>query len=312
MSTGIPMLRVRAETILLRVRVILFPVNVYERDGNNFIIWREPSNDINNNNNNERDEDNDMLFSLSFQNPAGRDDIWQNIIQIQARARIAAINIQAYVRTLIQRHRYVHVRNSTIIIQAYVRRLNLAMRNSSATINNHPIKCTYDHPTSTIPGRSTSSFDAMKTRAILGDCNSPSPEKNQRQEVQQQRYRSITMEPCAQPSSPPLPPQMLVMDDSSFADVTNGDDGTVPVEDGEIVEDYAAAEAEVERRKNHDGDGVGAAMSQQHQNVAETRTSKRGSRGKKSRNLHTEKRNRVGRNGGDGGGHGNNVRRRIS
>lgn len=134
MSTGIPMLRVRAETILLRVRVILFPVNVYERDGNNFIIWREPSNDINNNNNNERDEDNDMLFSLSFQNPAGRDDIWQNIIQIQARARIAAINIQAYVRTLIQRHRYVHVRNSTIIIQAYVRRLNLAMRNSSATI----------------------------------------------------------------------------------------------------------------------------------------------------------------------------------
>ena len=75
----------------------------------------------------------------------------------------------------------------------------------------------------------------LRHEEILDDCNSPSPEKPQRQEVLQQRYRS-------------------------FADVTNDD------EDGEIVADYAAAEAVVERRKNHDGDGVAAGASQQQRN----------------------------------------------
>jgi len=46
--------------------------------------------------------------------------------------------------------------------------------------------------------------------------------------------------------------------------------------------------------------------------TTETRTSKRGSRGKNSRKLYNRKRNGVGRNGGDGGGHGDNMRRRIS
>ncbi len=162
----------------------------------------------------------------------------------------------------------------------------------------------------------------MKTREILDDCNSPSPEKPQRQEVLQQRYRS-------------------------FADMTNDD------EDGEIVADYAAAEAVVERRNNHAGDGVAAGASQQQRKdettvstiltsgnnmllrpqmegeddngsmtnptnddttlTTEKRTSKRGSRGKNSRKQYnSRRRNGVGRNGEDGGGHGDNMRRRIS
>ena len=47
--------------------------------------------------------------------------------------------------------------------------------------------------------------------------------------------------------------------------------------------------------------------------TTEKRTSKRGSRGKNSRKQYnSRRRNGVGRNGEDGGGHGDNMRRRIS
>ena len=171
--------------------------------------------------------------------------------------------------------------------------------------NNHPIKCTYDHPTSTIPVNSTSSFDGVKIRAILDDCNSPFPEKRQRQK---ENHDGDGVAAAASH-------QQRKDETTVSTTMTSGNNS-----------DEDKEEEGLSTQKNNDGPPLSPQMEGEDDNgsminptnadttlTMEKKTSQRGSRGKNSRKQHNSRRsNRVGRNGGDGGGHGDNMRRRIS
>ena len=106
---GEPMLRICNEIsniIMLRVPVLILP-NTYQRSEGRVISWSQQFNHDN------------IDFSLSFADDEGRNDIWQNIMNIQALVlnwNSLATIIQSNVRMIIQRQRYRSIQHHRLMV----------------------------------------------------------------------------------------------------------------------------------------------------------------------------------------------------